>query len=654
MRTIKAALASTALICATPALAQDFGAYGYDTMRDLALNYPGRFTGAPDSGTTFFNAAQYMRDRLSFGGNAVVRQDFTTTGGPSQNLVVSMPGASDRFIVVGAHFDSAGPSPDLQGVDDNASGAGVLTELAAHMTGLSTDVGLEFVAFGAEEYLESPIEPGSLQGSRHYVDTLGGRRDDMAGMINIDSLITGDFMYAHAGIEYLENPALLSLWTRAHAIADELGIDLRSNPGRNPTFPINTGCCSDAAVFEGYGIPILWLEATNWDLGALDGYTQTDNPLIPGGSTWHDPTEDNWDFLLAALGPERFEQRMRDYARILTRLLVEETGADLVASSQDAALSAAQIADLATRQQADLAALSLRATRDRLGADAPFGQITPSIAVQGLATPDSSATFGRDGGAALMARAGASYQVAPGLSLGGQLAYARTGDDLRSGDDLESTAYQLSLDAAYAMNDDWVIGAVSWGKSDLEGTRDFVLRSGLGATIVERDFDWSTNAYTLGARVQAGRDYALASGVTYGPVVGLDYSRTRIGGFSEGSGDRRAVTYAGQAIESLEVQLGGRVGTDLAVAGRDVTLSAQGTLVHDLAEGAPSRIRVTDSTGNDRRVTLDGQDRNFARIGLSAQTALSDQADAWVTLDSRIGHDAGSQATVGAGLGLRF
>ena len=652
MRTIKAALASTALICATPALAQDFGAYGYDTMRDLALNYPGRFTGAPDSGTTFFNAAQYMRDRLSFGGNAVVRQDFTATSrsgatlGPSQNLVVSMPGASDRFIVVGAHFDSAGTSPDLQGVDDNASGAGVLTELAAHMTGLSTDVGLEFVAFGAEEV--------GLQGAAHYVDTLGGRRDDMAGMINIDSLITGDFMYAHAGTEYLENPALLSLWTRAHAIADELGIDLRSNPGRNPEYPINTGCCSDAAVFEGYGIPILWLEATNWDLGDLDGYTQTDNPLIPGGSTWHDPTEDNWDFLLAALGPERFEQRMRDYARILTRLLVEETGADLVASSQDAALSAAQIADLATRQQADLAALSLRATRDRLGADAPFGQITPSIAVQGLATPDSSATFGRDGGAALMARAGASYQVAPGLSLGGQLAYARTGDDLRSGDDLESTAYQLSLDAAYAMNDDWVIGAVSWGKSDLEGTRDFVLRSGLGATIVERDFDWSTNAYTLGARVQAGRDYALASGVTYGPVVGLDYSRTRIGGFSEGSGDRRAVTYAGQAIESLEVQLGGRVGTDLAVAGRDVTLSAQGTLVHDLAEGAPSRIRVTDSTGNDRRVTLDGQDRNFARIGLSAQTALSDQADAWVTLDSRIGHDAGSQATVGAGLGLRF
>ena len=91
MRTIKAALASTALICATPALAQDFGAYGYDTMRDLALNYPGRFTGAPDSGTTFFNAAQYMRDRLSFGGDKLDEIYVTSMGR------VSHPANHDHF-----------------------------------------------------------------------------------------------------------------------------------------------------------------------------------------------------------------------------------------------------------------------------------------------------------------------------------------------------------------------------------------------------------------------------------------------------------------------------------------------------------------------------------------------------------------------------
>ncbi|RJL03984.1 M28 family peptidase [Paracoccus aestuarii] len=654
MTTLRAILATTALIAA-PAAAQDFGQYGYQTMRDLALSYPGRFTGAPETGTTFFAASDYMADRLSRAG-AVRVQDFNAGVGPSQNLVVSLPGVDGRTLVVGAHFDTAGTSPDLQGVDDNASGAGVLTELAAHMSGLQTQTGLEFVAFGAEEFVSTPGDGGrrSLQGAKHYVDNLtDAQRANLAGMINIDSLITGDFMYGHAGVNYLDNSDLLSLRNRAHEIARELGIDLRSNPGLNPAYPILTGCCSDAAVFEQFDIPILWLEATNWEIGDLDGYDQTTNPAIPGGRTWHDAELDSWDFLREALGEERFEQRTRDYARILTRLLAEETGADLIASARDAGLTAAQIADLALRQDADLSALSMRAARDRLDADLPMGRIVSDVAVQGLLTPDSSGTFDRNGGAALMARVGGAYGLMDGLSVGTSLAYARSGDRLRDGD-IEATGYQLSADAAWRMGQDWVTGAVSWGKSDLSGTRDFALVSGLGAVIAQSDLDWSTNAYTLGARVQAGRDMDLAPGVTWGPVAGLDYSRTRISGFGETGDARTAIGYAGQAIESFEVQLGARIGTTLAAAGRDLALSAQGSLVHDLAEGAPSRIDVTDSGGTARRVSLAGQDRSFARIGLAVSTALSDQAQAWVTLDSRVGHDAGSQATLGAGLGLRF
>ena len=54
-------------------------------------------------------------------------------------------------------------------------------------------------------------------------------------------------------------------------------------------------------------IPILYIEATNWELGDLDGYTQTDNPAIPGGSTWHDPKEDNEAVLTNAFGQERID-----------------------------------------------------------------------------------------------------------------------------------------------------------------------------------------------------------------------------------------------------------------------------------------------------------------------------------------------------------
>lgn len=80
-------------------------------------------------------------------------------------------------------------------------------------------------------------------------------------------------------------------------------------------------------------IPVLFIEATNWELGDLDGYEQTDNPAIPGGSTWHDPAEDNKEVLTNALGQERIEQRMRDFSRLLTRLVLELTNADLLAST---------------------------------------------------------------------------------------------------------------------------------------------------------------------------------------------------------------------------------------------------------------------------------------------------------------------------------
>ena len=644
MTKLRTALAACTALMAVqaPAQAQDYGQYAFETMRELALTYPGRFTGAPGTGTTFFAAADYMAGRL---GTGAVRQEFTSTRGPSQNVIVTMPGETDRFIVVGAHFDTAGTSPDLQGVDDNASGAGLLTELAAHMSGMETQTGLVFNAFGAEEI--------GLQGARHYVDTLNAtQRANLAGMINIDSLITGDFMYGHAGSNYLANPDNLAFWSRAHAIADELGIDLRSNPGLNPDYPILTGCCSDAAAFEGFDIPILWLEATNWQIGDLDGYDQTTNPAIPGGRTWHNPVTDNWDFLREALGEDRFEQRMRDYARLMTRFLTEETGADLVAAAQDAGQTAAQIADLAGRQHDQLSALSMNAAGSRLDAPGAIGQFVPTVTIEGSLTPSGSSAFGSDGSGALAARVGGGWQLDETLGFGGHLAYARSGDDLDQGD-IEAKGYQIALDAAYRQGADWAVGAVSWGKSDLSGTRDFTLRSGLGETIVQRDFDWQTNAYTLGARVQAGRDFQTATGVTFGPTLGLDYRRTRIGAFGEGS-DRRAIAYDSQSVESFEISLGARAATDVQLAGRPVTLAATGALIHDLAEGAPAQIRVTDSQGTARTLGLAGRDRNFARVGLSARTAISALADGWVSVESRLGHDAGSQATVGAGLGLRF
>lgn len=54
---------------------------------------------------------------------------------------------------------------------------------------------------------------------------------------------------------------------RALAIARSHGVYAASNPGGNPNYPRGTGCCNDGEVFDKAGIPVLYVEATNWALG---------------------------------------------------------------------------------------------------------------------------------------------------------------------------------------------------------------------------------------------------------------------------------------------------------------------------------------------------------------------------------------------------
>ncbi|MBK4217637.1 autotransporter domain-containing protein [Paracoccus caeni] len=640
---LAALLAITTALSTAPVLAQEFGDYAYDSIRALVFDYPGRYTGSEK----FTQASDYMTDRLAFGGGTVTRQEFTSSWGPSHNLLREMEGENGKFIVVGAHFDTAGTFDDLQGVDDNASGAALLTELAAHMSGMDLETGLVFNAFGAEEI--------GLQGSRYYVENLTPeQQQNIAGMINIDSLITGDHKYAHAGTNYLTNAELKSFWTRIHSIADELDIDLRSNPGNNPHYPVDTGCCSDAAPFEALDIPILWMEATNWDLGDLDGYTQTDNPAIPGGATWHTPELDRWDVLTAAFGEERIPERLHDYSLLLTRLLVEETGADLIASSRNAGMAASQMADVVAMQQDDLSAFSLQSARARLAMPGQIGRFTPNVTVEGLARPGGNSDLGTDGGSALSAHAGGFWQMSEELSFGGALSYRHSGNDLSDGGEVSAKSFSAGLDAAWKRGASWAVAAVSYGKADLSGDRDFIMTSGLGAEILRRNFDYDTDAYMLGASIHAGHDFGTSEGLSYGPVIGLDYASTRIAGFTESGNDRRAVSYDEMDFESLELQLGGQVGQRIDMGGRAVRLSAHAAYVRELADGRPDSVTVTDSTGTARKVGVTGADDSFGRIGVSAEMELSPQAVGWISVDGRVGHDAGSQTAVGAGVSMRF
>ncbi|NJL87006.1 MAG: M20/M25/M40 family metallo-hydrolase [Leptolyngbyaceae cyanobacterium SM1_1_3] len=197
----------------------------------------------------------------------------------SYNVVAERPGTSGKQILLGAHYDSA-PSnstldrTNLEGTNDNASGVGVLLELAQRLEAETAHT-VTFVFFGAEEI--------GLVGSEFYASSLSQQDiDDTLLMVNLDSLVVGDKMYFNAGRGAATNPSWFEYRDLALEIAAENGIAAESNPGFNDDYPKGTGCCSDLESFD-FLMPVLAAEATNWDIGDKDGYTQTSNPNVPGG-----------------------------------------------------------------------------------------------------------------------------------------------------------------------------------------------------------------------------------------------------------------------------------------------------------------------------------------------------------------------------------
>lgn len=343
-----------ALVCAvfalpalaeTPAAAKP-GELAAREARHIAKTFPGRMAGTPMEDKT----ARYLADRLLEMGyrpqleRFFASYTFNWADKPervhdyrtliSTNVVAERRGTSGKQIIVGAHYDTRIPrserdlernigGPKLEGLDDNASGTGVLLELAKAFAEIEPEHTIKFIAFGAEEI--------GLLGAIEVVNRMSPEeREATLWMVNIDSIVTGDRLYFHAGPEtYAKDPAAGHARDRALAIAAGLDIIAATNPGLNDEYPKGTGCCSDQAAFDRAGIPVVNLEATNWELGDLDGYQQTEvSEAFPDGYSWHLVDIDNRAHLEANLPPGRVDERTRDVIKILVPLVTELAGAE--------------------------------------------------------------------------------------------------------------------------------------------------------------------------------------------------------------------------------------------------------------------------------------------------------------------------------------
>jgi hypothetical protein len=231
----------------------------------------------------------------------------------SANLIAVLSGQSDKEIIVGAHYDSVNVG---KGYVDNASGIGLMLAMAKRLKYRTSPFTLRFIAFGAEEV--------GLVGSLYYAAQMSAAEiANTIGMVNLDSIVGGDMIYAYGGADEQG-------WMREQAlnIAATLNIHLQTNPGLNPDYPMGTtGDWSDHAPFRKLGIDYLYFEATNWEIGDLDGYLQTER----FGKIYH-TVNDNFAFLDREY-PGRVESQIRDFARILEEFLLTVNPPDLPAGS---------------------------------------------------------------------------------------------------------------------------------------------------------------------------------------------------------------------------------------------------------------------------------------------------------------------------------
>ena len=182
-------------------------------------------------------AADFIGHQFASMGYQTAFQEFETPNGkPSRNVLATRAETlPDRFLVVGAHYDTAKDTP---GANDNASGVGVMIETAIALSGIELPVPVVYVAFGSEE--------GSHAGSKHFVSALGSR---VMGMINLDAV------GVDAGMEvgcYGEMDPWLA--NQCRATAEFLGFELSGS---------NFGGKSDYASFSDAGIPVACFARTD-------------------------------------------------------------------------------------------------------------------------------------------------------------------------------------------------------------------------------------------------------------------------------------------------------------------------------------------------------------------------------------------------------
>lgn len=124
-------------------------------------------------------AANYIEEKLTEYGYPVERQVFSFNG---VNILGVKQGnlAPQKYVVIGAHYDSYPPGTRSPGADDNGSGVAAVLEMAKLLQDVELPFSIIFALWDEEEI--------GLVGSRAFARSFGANNEELKGYINLDMI----------------------------------------------------------------------------------------------------------------------------------------------------------------------------------------------------------------------------------------------------------------------------------------------------------------------------------------------------------------------------------------------------------------------------------------------------------------------------------
>ena len=244
--------------------------------------------------------------------------------------------------------------------------------------------------------------------------------------------------------------------------------------------------------------------------------------------------------------------------------------------------------------------------------------------------------------------AGIEYSISRNLILGLAANYATLSADLRDGADVDLDAIQGAAYLSYATRQLFADALLAYGSHDLGLTRPGVLP---GDTIRS-----STDASAVALAARAGYLFDLGS-LRAGPVAGVTYIHSRVGGYTEKGDDLLTFQVSSQTLDSIAGNLGIRFLAPFRTSGGSLVVPHLNILLeHQFGDHAQTlTTSLTQAPLLPIPTTLPAFDsRTYGRVEGGVTFELGPDLSASVNAGSTFARDDGQDYRVSAGLNYRF